>query len=224
MPQGQAENQNGRNAPLIGLLGGSAMDRTAYRLLLKHELNVDVAVEADFAPTSVWEAMRVKPNVVIVDADQAFPAALDAVEMIARLYPDTRILILGAGADPVQLDPWSRYRIHGYIVKDAGPDELRKALAALLDDRKYFSEGVRRPPRRRGSSYALEDARPRLSRREAELLPLLARGMTLRDAAQKLAVSYKTADSYRSNILRKLGLRDRVELARYAIRERIVEP
>ena len=67
------------------------------------------------------------------------------------------------------------------------------------------------------------DAR-RLSRREAELLPLLAGGLTLRDAAFQMAVSYKTADSYRTSLLRKLGVHDRVELARYAIRERIIQP
>jgi DNA-binding NarL/FixJ family response regulator len=53
---------------------------------------------------------------------------------------------------------------------------------------------------------------------------LLARGLTLREAASKMTVSYKTADSYRTSLLRKLGLRDRVDLARYAIREHIVEP
>jgi len=63
-----------------------------------------------------------------------------------------------------------------------------------------------------------------LSQREIELLPLLARGMTLREAASKMAVSYKTADSYRTSLLRKLGVRGRVELARLAIRERIIEP
>jgi DNA-binding NarL/FixJ family response regulator len=63
-----------------------------------------------------------------------------------------------------------------------------------------------------------------LSRREAELLPLLARGMTLREASEKMSVSYKTADSYRTSLLRKLGVRDRVELARLAIRERIIDP
>ena len=64
----------------------------------------------------------------------------------------------------------------------------------------------------------------RLSRRETELLPLLARGLTLRDAAATMSISYKTADSYRSSLLRKLNIRDRVELARYAIRQRIIEP
>ena len=63
-----------------------------------------------------------------------------------------------------------------------------------------------------------------LSQREVELLPLLARGLKLRDAAHKMMVSYKTADSYRTSLLRKLGIRDRVELARYAIRERIIDP
>lgn len=68
----------------------------------------------------------------------------------------------------------------------------------------------------RGAARA--NGSPRLSRRETELLPLLARSLTLRDAAVQMA------DSYRSNLLRKLGIRDRVELARYAIRQQIIQP
>lgn len=62
-----------------------------------------------------------------------------------------------------------------------------------------------------------------LSRRELELLPLLADGMTLQAAAERLGITYKTADSYRSNMLRKLGLRDRIQLARFAIREGVIQ-
>lgn len=74
-----------------------------------------------------------------------------------------------------------------------------------------------------GNQFTQELTLPRLSRRETELLPLLARGLSLRDAAARMAVSYKTADSYRTSLLRKLGVKDRVELARYAIRERIID-
>jgi DNA-binding NarL/FixJ family response regulator len=203
-------------------LGASVLDRAAYRLLLRQELDVEIVAEADFAPTSVWSAMREQPAVAIVDADQATPAALDAVQMITRLRPGTRVLVVGAAVDPAHIQAWSRCTIHGYVVKDGGLEELRQALRAVADNRQYFSEGVRNAVRRPAS--ATSNGRLVLSRRESELLPLLARGMTLREAAQRMAVSYKTADSYRTSLLRKLGLRDRVDLARYAIRERIVDP
>jgi DNA-binding NarL/FixJ family response regulator len=211
-----------RSRPRICLLGNSVLDRAAYLLLLRHEFNHEVTVESDFTPTAVWAAMRCKPNLVLADADGAAIQAVDAVQMIVRLQPAARILVMGTAVDPFRVRSWARCRIHGYVVKAGGTEELRAALTAVLDQRQYFSEGVRQAIRH--GTRPADSTEPKLSRRETELLPLLARGLTLREAAQQMTVSYKTADSYRTSLLRKLGLRDRVELARYAIRERIIEP
>jgi len=208
--------------PVTCLLGNSLLDRLAYTLFLKAELNWEVSHHADFTPTAVWAVMRPKPGLVLVDSDSAAANAVDAVQMILRLQPATRILVIGAAVDPLYVQGWSRCTIHGYVVKDGGAAELRAALQAVSDNRQYFSEGVRSAIRR--PSAASDNGKPRLSRRESELLPLLARGLSLRDAAHQMTVSYKTADSYRTSLLRKLGLHDRVELARYAIRERIIDP
>lgn len=93
-------------------------------------------------------------------------------------------------------------------------DELVAAAQALLP---ALHPGV--PG---GGARALQKLQS-LSPREMELLPLLAAGLTLHAAAKKLGITYKTADSYRSNLLRKLGIRDRIQLARFAIREGIIE-
>jgi DNA-binding NarL/FixJ family response regulator len=97
----------------------------------------------------------------------------------------------------------------------------RQAILAVAGGQGYFPAGIREAFRA-GREHKIGEAR--LSKRESELLPLLARGLTLREAAERMTVSYKTADSYRTNLLRKLRVRDRVELARYAIRQGIIEP
>jgi DNA-binding NarL/FixJ family response regulator len=211
--------QAARPGARLCLLGNSALDRLAYRMLLAQQLDQAVIAEADFTPAAVWIALRSKPDVVLLDADVASSEAVDAARMIARLLPTTRIVVIGASVDPVHIEAWGRCTIHGYVVKDGGATELKAALQAAAEKRQYFSEGVRNVVRK-----AAPTGRSKLSRREAELLPLLARGLSLREAALKMTISYKTADSYRTSLLRKLGLHDRVELARYAIRERIVEP
>ncbi|TWT43809.1 Oxygen regulatory protein NreC [Phycisphaerae bacterium RAS1] len=195
----------------------SALDRLAYGILLRDSLGLSVAVESGFAPPAVWDAMRRKPDLVLVVADQATSDVIDSVEMIPRLRPDARIVVLSAAVDPASLSVWSDCRLSGYVVKDGGLAELKQAFDAILRGGQYFSEGAR--PGRAASATPHRQ----LSRRESELLPLLARGLTLREAATRMTVSYKTADSYRTSLLRKLGVRDRVELARYAIREKIVE-
>ena len=215
--------ESGLTKPSIYLLGVSVLDRSAYRALLRHELMREVAVESDFAPVSVWAALRTRPTLALVDSDTSSPDAVDAVQMITRLQPAVRVLVVGGTVDPVELEAWGRCGIHGYVVKDGGRDELRAALQAVLGGRQYFSEGVRQASRRSTRPRA-RNGIGRLSPRETQLLPLLARGLTLREAAGKMTVSYKTADTYRTSLFRKLGLRDRVGLARYAIRQRIVEP
>lgn len=203
------------------LLGHSLLDRLAYRRLLTAEARTEVSVDSDFSPTAVWAALRTRPDLVIVTADAATSDVIDAVQVIMRLRPECRVLVVSAAIEPARVEAWGLCPLQGYVVKDGGIEELRAAVAAVLAGRTYYSEGVRRALDR-GSARAHEPQR--LSRRETELLPLLARGMTLREAAARMAVSYKTADSYRTSLLRKLGVHDRVELARYAIRAGVIEP
>jgi DNA-binding NarL/FixJ family response regulator len=219
---GAGVSSEGQSAqPVIYLMGQSVLDRLAYKQLLAHELQREVAVDSDFRPTSVWAAMRSKPNLVLVDSDAPHPDVVDAVQMVSRLCPDIAIIVVSAAVEPTQVESWSHCPLHGYVVKDGGLEELRAAINAVLASREYFSAGIREALVRAARHT---HSPPRLSRRESELLPLLARGLSLREAARQMTISYKTADSYRTTLLRKLGLRDRVELARYAIRARIIDP
>ncbi len=211
----------GENDAVVYLMGPSALDRQAYCLLLREELHLTVTVQSSFSAVAVWAAMRAKPDLALVTADQPSPAVRDALQMIPRLSKQTHILVISASVDEAVLKDWGSCDIAGYVVKDGGVEELRPAVQAVLAGQTYFSPGVLsaiEKGRKLSSGFAT------LSPRETELLPLLARGMTLREAAAAMTVSYKTADSYRTSLLRKLGVRDRVELARLAIRERIVEP
>ena len=211
----------GGNDAVVYLMGASTLDRQAYRLLLCQELNLTVNVESGFSAVAVWAAMRAKPNLALVTSDHASATVRDALQMIPRLWKQTRILVVSAAVDEAALKDWGTCNIAGYVVKDGGIDELRPAIKAVLAGQTYFSPGV---------FSAIEKGRESttgfatLSPREAELFPLRARGMTLREAASTMTVSYKTADAYRTCLLRKLGVRGRVELARLAIRERIIEP
>lgn len=203
------------------LLAASVLDRLAYRRLIRSDLNRDVLTDSGFSPVEVWGAMRMRPDLALVVADVATPDVRDALQMIPRLRRQTRILIVSASVDEPSLQAWGFCNFDGYVVKGGGVAELASAVTAVGEGREYFSAGVHDAV---ASGRNSSTNHVKLSRRETELLPLLARGMTLREAAQHMTVSYKTADSYRTSLLRKLGVRDRVELVRYAIRAKIVEP
>ena len=201
----------------VYLVSGSTLDRQAYRLLLQRELQLAVVAESGFAAVEVWAAMRAEPDLAMVIADRASPQVHDALHVVSHMSGRTRTLIVSGSVDGAAAR-WNRAAVHGIVAKQDGTGALRQAIAAVLEGKTYFSPGMAATPHRSSHGSAP------LSLRETELLPLLATGLTLRDAAAKMAISYKTADSYRTSLLRKLGLHDRVALARYAIREGIIDP
>lgn len=203
------------------LMGATELDRHAYRMLLREELGCSIVAECDFKATAVWMALRANPEAVLALVDVPSTEEIESIQMINRLHPRTRVGLVSATVDPALVERWAGCRLRAYVVKSGGVDELREGVAALLRGQTFFSAGIQQVLERADES---RNGLQKLSRREAELLPLLARGLTLREAAEAMSVSYKTADSYRSSLLRKLGLHDRVQLARYAIRERIIDP
>jgi len=207
--------------PGIYLIAQTRLEREAARCLLEHRLHHTVNFDSGFDAPDVWRALKTAPKLVLVLTEGAPSEGVECVGMIARLRPTARILIVGAPTTPSAVQYWCTCRIHGFVTKNGGIEELREALEVVLSGQTYFSQELRSVVH---ALRAPDSQRQRLSRREAELLPLLARGMTLREAAATLSVSYKTADSYRTSLLRKLGVRDRVQLSLYAVRERIIEP
>lgn len=205
---------------VICVLAEVEIDRSAYRCLLEHHFRCATVHEAPFSPREIWAALRLQPQIVVVDGDGSVSAVVEAVGMVQRLDRVARVLLLAELSALARLRACSRMSTDGCVLKTAGVQELVSAVSTLLDGRTHFSAGVME------ALFAAETrgSRPRLSPKEMELLPLLARGMTLRDAAARMAVSYKTADTHRTKLLKKIGVRSRVELAHYAIRERIIDP
>ncbi len=207
--------------PTICVIGYAALDRAAWSALFEHKLGRKPAMDCGPSAVEVWKAMRKRPDLVVIDAGASPTKMVDAAEMIKRLRARVHVLVIGFGEPLEALEIWRGTDISGYVFKDADVQELSTGVETVLGGAKYFSNGSRELIA--GLSGA-RSATAELSPRERELLPLLARGLTLRAAASEMAVSYKTADTHRTHLLRKLGVRDRVELARFAIREKIIEP
>ncbi|MBK9118337.1 MAG: response regulator transcription factor [Phycisphaerales bacterium] len=216
-----ALSSSDRAGPLIQIVARHALDRAAYRVLLAAYGQPWVLADADFGAPQNRPTPCGQPQVVICIVDAPRAEALEVLERIRRHHPEARLLIVSGATDAGHISWWSGCALDGYVPKDVEPQDLCAAVCALLRRETWFPAHILSllEHGRRTAAHAA-----RLSRREAELLPLLARGLALRDAAELMGISYKTADSYRTGLLRKLGVRDRVELARYAIRHHLVEP
>lgn len=216
MDAGMAKRQ-----PIICVIGYSALDRAAWSALFELKLRRKPAMDCGPSAIEVWTAMRKRPDLVVIDAGVAPAKMVDAAEMIKRLRARVQVLVIGFGEPLEVLEIWRGVDIAGYVLKSADVQELSTGVEAVLRGAKFFSNGSRELI---AGASNVRRVTADLSPRERELLPLIARGMTLRAAASEMAISYKTADTHRTRLLRKLGVKDRVQLARLAIRERIIEP
>ena len=174
-------------------------------------------------PTAAWKQ---RPDVVVVDANDLPAGYVDALEEALEDSPAMRVILIG---DRVASAPGTReIAACVWAALDRRAD-FDRVLAAIRDAGDETAFTVRIPSRNRWRqrihpSLADGDADPfvRLTARERQMLVLLAQGHTLRSAAEVLRVSYKTGDTHKVSLMRKLKVHNRVELARLAIRERIV--
>jgi DNA-binding NarL/FixJ family response regulator len=166
---------------------------------------------------AVATALRFKPDVVVMDLVLPDLNGIDATERILRELPRTRIVILSACHSSEHVVRAMRAGARGYVLKQSAASEIVKAVLAVLDGKAYLSPPVAAAVQ----GYELDPARrsplERLSSREREVLHLTAGGATSSAIARQMNLSPKTVETYRSRIMRKLGVSDRTALIHFAI-------
>jgi DNA-binding NarL/FixJ family response regulator len=185
-----------------------------------------VAADAANGRHAVALAAELKPDIVVLDLTMPELNGLDAARKIIAADPAALILILTAHESEQVVREVLSAGARGYVLKSDAGRVLVAAVQALLDGRFFFTSTVARMVLdgylRSESSGA--DAAHTLSAREREIVQLLAEGNSNKDIARALEISVNTAETHRSNIMRKMGFGSLPELVRYAIRNRIIEP
>ncbi|MDT7751348.1 MAG: hypothetical protein QOD96_5010 [Pseudonocardiales bacterium] len=194
------------------------------------ERGLRVVATAPDAPAAVRIATATRPRVVLMDLNLGETQGVAAIAGILERLPETRILVLSASGEHQDVLDAVKAGASGYLVKSASITELEAAVRRTADGAAVFTPGLaglvlgefRRMDTadgrtgRAGGSDA-EDPTLRLTERETDVLRLVAKGMTARQIATSLVLSHRTVESHVQNTLRKLHLRNRVELTRYAI-------
>lgn len=202
--------------------------RRGVRLILDSEPDLAVVAEADDGAEAVARA-RQDPGIDLAVLDIAMPrrTGLQAARELARIRPGLRILMLTMYDNEQYFFEALRAGASGYVLKSAADRDLVEACRAALRDEPFIYPGaetalIRSYLDRARAGASLPD-RP-VTEREEEILKLVAEGHTSKEIADLLVISAKTVERHRANILQKLGLRDRLELTRYAIRVGLIEP
>ncbi|MCH7812668.1 MAG: response regulator transcription factor [Planctomycetes bacterium] len=199
----------------------------AQRLQIDAEPDMTVVAEAIRGEDAVAEAEKHCPDIALIDVSIPGLTCHDTLQRIHAKVPGTRSIVLDGVLDPVLLARVIRSGASGFVAKDWGFERVRSAIREVAAGEFYFPpEVLRALPtdiKQLRAGVPVENRMGRLTARERELLVLLAQGEGLKMAAHMLGVSYKTADKQKESLMKKLDIHDRVALARFAIRERIVQ-
>jgi DNA-binding NarL/FixJ family response regulator len=211
----------------ILLADDHALVRRGVRLILDSEADLTVIGEAADGAEVLELARADPPDLAILDIAMPRMTGLQAARELTRRRPETRILFLTMYDNEQYFFEALRVGAAGYVLKSAADRDLVEACHAAMRDEPFLYPAtvtalVRDYLERYRGGSGIPD-RP-VTDREEEVLKLVAEGHSTREIAELLFISAKTVERHRSNILQKLGLRDRLELTRYAIRAGLIEP
>lgn len=191
---------------------------------LSHHPDWTVVAQATNGREAVEQALRLKPDLIVLDLTMPELNGLSAARRILAAHPAARILILTMHESQQLVREVLAAGAQGYVLKSDAGRTLVAALEALLEGRPFFTskvarivlDGYLRAPE-------TDTAGAALSARELEIAQLLAEGRSNKDVARVLGISVKTVETHRGNIMRKTGCASLADLVRYAIRNGIIE-
>jgi DNA-binding NarL/FixJ family response regulator len=198
--------------------------RSGIRLLLERQPDLEVVAEAQDGVEAVEQALALAPDVCVLDVAMPRLTGLQATRQIRAHRPDTQVLMLSMHDDERYIFEALQSGASGYVLKREADHELVAAVRAVGNGEAFLTNAAARPLVREWMRDPASGPREALTPREEEVVKLIAEAHTNAQIAEILHLSEKTVESHRGNVLRKLGMRDRVELVRYAIRRGLVEP
>jgi DNA-binding NarL/FixJ family response regulator len=197
--------------------------RSGLKLLIDRQPDMEVASEAEDGIEAVEKVLSERPNVAVLDVSMPRLTGLHAARQIRSHTDDVQVLMLSMHDEDAYFFDALEAGASGYVSKRGADGELITAIRTVADGRTFLNSRTQQALMKQW----LRDGPNRpdeLTPREMEVVKLIAEANTNRQIADALQVSEKTVESHRANVLSKLGMRDRVELVRYAIRRGLVEP
>ncbi len=208
--------------------------RSGLRALLHSFPDFSVIGEAADGEEAVRLASERKPDVILMDISMPRLDGIEATTHIIEQQPDARVVILSVHEDEEYVRRILKAGARGYVLKNARRKEIAQAVRSALSGDRFFSPGISRiivdgyikrsadsPP---GQQQPETQGDQRLTKRELEILGLIANGLTNKQIADQLFLSFRTVNTHRTNIMQKLDIHDTAGLVRHAMSLGLVKP
>jgi len=197
--------------------------RGGLKLLIERQPDMQVVAEADDGVAAFEQALATRPDLCVLDVSMPRMTGLQAARQIRAHLPETQVLALSMHDDERYVFDALKAGASGYVLKREVDQALLNAIRAVSRGDAFLTNAVERTIVREWMSDSSSGPEEPLTPREQEVLKLISEAFTNKQIAETLHLAEKTVESHRANLLRKLGMRDRVELVRYAIRRGLTE-
>jgi DNA-binding NarL/FixJ family response regulator len=207
----------------VMLVDDHAMLRDGLAAILRQSDELEIVSALSSGEEAINALAGINPDLIIMDILMGGMNGLEATRWIKEQKPDVKVVVVTSELKKEWVSLGIKCGIDGYLPKDVGGQELLAAIRQILQGEKYFTQAITNlytaeksglKPKRKISAE--------LTKRENEVLALVAEGHTNKEIADQLFVSIKTVETHKTNILEKLGLRNTAELVRYAIKSNII--
>jgi DNA-binding NarL/FixJ family response regulator len=195
--------------------------REGIKLLVNAQPDMTVVGEAADGRAAIEKTRELMPDLLVMDISMPELNGLKATEKLRQEFPDLKILTLTRHTDDGYLQQLIKAGVNGYVLKQSAPTELINAIRTVTSGRSYVDSELTRkvlgayagrqagPLRGEGTAYTTD--------RENEVIRLIAWGYSNKEIASRLELSVKTVEAHKSNAMRKLNMRSRIDIVRYAI-------
>ena len=203
-------------------------DHDLVREGLRLWLNGMPAMQQVGEARNLMEALTVirneNPSIVLMDLVLPGPSGLDGAEQIGREFPDVKVILLTSYCEEEYVHRALRAGAYGYVIKDVGYNDLETALTAVSQGALYLSPAASHCMAKMEFGAQEKAQTPEtLTRRQREILTLLAEGHTVKSVGHHLGISAKTVDMHKSRLMQRLGISNIPSLVRYAIQQKLVK-
>ncbi len=187
--------------------------------------DIEVVGQAANGSEALRMVKELEPDVVLMDIAMPIIGGLEATRRIHKEFPRAKVLVLTQYDDKEYVFPVVEAGASGFISKAAASSELASGIRSIYHGDSYLSPSVAKllvEDRQHGGGRAGHDTYEQLTNRERDVLKLVAEGYTTQEIADMLVVSIKTVEGHKTNLMAKLGIHNRIELVKYALRKGII--
>lgn len=202
--------------------------RDGIRALLEHEQNIQIVGEAENGKQAISLVMELDPDIILMDISMPDISGIEVTRQLKEINKSkVRILILSMYVNEDFVNSAIKAGANGYLPKNTSKDELIKAIKAICEGNDFYGDSVSQIM---VNSYLKnvkakdnqEEQKPSLTKREQEILKLVANGSSNQEIADALFISIRTVESHKNHIMQKLGFNSTIDLIKYALKNKII--